>query len=618
MNDLLLEALEAESDIDHFVSIKGFKHKKMFKPKITASSPCLPKLHIAFEGVTQHFPVSEEDDCNNSGELPSEKAKRLRGRIYKREINNDFTDVKIVDEEGISIMYDASLHDLVSLEEELIKVGTFYIQKQEYLIDVEVKEPVFSIDRGAVWLELLEHEHKFQFAKIRLVEEFMEVYEHTYDIVEQQRLLQIIVDIMAKRPRLNVDSTHFIDSYKSDIKYIDAMRELINEVVRDQKNRERNISNDIKEHLELKYRKINEHINRKWEYRKQDNKSTEDQKQEDSNLDENENDEKEKEEQEKKKRLANIAKRHITDFTKNYDQDFTDVLGLPEITADDLFKKNREKEPIVIDALRQQARFVKIEEGYPHFWEAEEILNFYEGLAWVTKIYSMIDSNFSEMIDIHKPENGQAHSALNEAIWLFTRAKYREAKSPIYEESLISEEEKTLDQIEDGFIWDFPDKMLLLAKEMKSFSSNEKSEGMDPYIAGHWNLDTIDNFEFIDTSTDVKDDLNENLTLNALIQKSIQISKAAPKFQSKIKQEEKLKHSMNNAEEKSKKIKQIRFKVQMPSLLYLYWNIVEVINLRESLIKAVTETIALSKIYMSQLSIASKEAVRLIFSDSMK
>ena len=29
--------------------------------------------------------------------------------------------------------------------------------------------------------------------------------------------------------------------------------------------------------------------------------------------------------------------------------------------------KNREKEPIIIDALRQQARFVKIEEGYPHF-----------------------------------------------------------------------------------------------------------------------------------------------------------------------------------------------------------------------------------------------------------
>lgn len=81
MNDLLLEALEAESEIDHFVSIKGFKHKKMFKPKITASSPCLPKLHIAYEGITVHYPISEEDDDNSSGELPSEKAKRLRGRI---------------------------------------------------------------------------------------------------------------------------------------------------------------------------------------------------------------------------------------------------------------------------------------------------------------------------------------------------------------------------------------------------------------------------------------------------------------------------------------------------------------------------------------------------------
>lgn len=382
MNDLLLEALEAESDIDHFVSIKGFKHKKMFKPRVTATSPCLPKLHMAFEGVSQHYPVSEEEDANSSGELPSEKAKRLRGRICKREFNADYTDVKIIDEEGTLIMYDSALHDMVSLEEEMIKVGTFYIQKQEYLIDVEVKEPMASIDRGAVCTDLLEYEHHFQYTKLRLIEELMEVYEHTCDIVEQQRLVQIIVDLMAKRPRLNTDATHFIDSYKSEIKYLTSMREFIRELMNEQIKREKTISNDIKEYLELKYRKINEHIDRKWEYRKQDLRAAEDQLGEQSvALDEDENEEKEREEQEKKQRLANIAKRHITDFTKNYDQDFTEVLGLPEITADDLFKKNREKEPIVIDALRQQARFVKIEEGYPHFCEDEDVLNFFEGLA---------------------------------------------------------------------------------------------------------------------------------------------------------------------------------------------------------------------------------------------
>ena len=45
-----------------------------------------------------------------------------------------------------------------------------------------------------------------------------------------------------------------------------------------------------------------------------------------------------KKSQKKKKRIGNIGKWHITDFTKKYDQDFTDVLGLPEITTNDLFK----------------------------------------------------------------------------------------------------------------------------------------------------------------------------------------------------------------------------------------------------------------------------------------
>jgi len=571
MNDLLLEALEAESDIDHFVSIKGFKHKKMFKPKITATSPCLPKMHIAFEGSSKHYPVSEEEDTINSGEMPTEQAKRLRGRICKREFNKDYSDVKIIDEEGTSIIYDSSLHDIVSLEEELIKIGTFYIRKQEYLIDVEVREPMSSIDRGAVSSELLEYEHKFQYAKIRLIEELMESYENTVDIVEQQRFVQIIVDIMAKRPRLNTDATHFIDSYKSEIEYFNNMRTFLNELTREQIMREKTISNDIKEHLELKYRKVNEHINRKWEYRKSGNKGNEEQKKSNDYFNTNEDEENEREEKEKNQRLANIAKRHITDFTKNYDQDFTEVLGLPEITADDLFKKNREKEPIVIDALRQQSRFIKIEEGYPHFIEKDGVLNFYESVGCITRVYSLIETIYQECIEIHKPENGQASCALNTAVIIFSKTKLKLVKTRMNDESVISAEEKTLINLEDGFICDFPDKMTLLAKEIKSYASNEKAESMDPFIAGHCNLDTIENFEFIDLKQ-LEDDpfLDENVTLDALIKKGMQISQAATKFQSKIRQEEKVKASGKNEEEKQKKLKQLRFKVQMPSLLYFY------------------------------------------------
>ena len=245
------------------------------------------------------------------------------------------------------------------------------------------------------------------------------------------------------------------------------------------------------------------------------------------------------------------------------------MLGLPEITADDLFKKNREKEPIVIDALRQQARFIKIEEGYPHFLNQNEVLNFYDGLVCITKIYSMIETVYNEMIDIHKPENGQAYSALHEAVIYYSKVKLKMTRSEFYDKTSVTEEEETLMNIEDGFICDFPDKMLLLAKELKSFSANEKAEDIDPLIVGHCDLDTIDNYEFVNLNdTEDGSRLNDNLTLDAMIKKSIQISKAAPKFQSKIRQEEKVR--AKNDEDKAKKLKQLRFSVHMPSLLYFY------------------------------------------------
>jgi hypothetical protein len=236
-----------------------------------------------------------------------------------------------------------------------------------------------------------------------------------------------------------------------------------------------------------------------------------------------------------KKRLANIAKRHITDFTKNYDQDFAEVLGLPEITADDLFKNNREKEPVVIDALRQQARFIKIEEGYPHFLTESKnakklvkfgldspdtpILDFYEGLTWVSKIYSILDIVYDECIDIHKPDNGFARSALQGAIALLAITKLKLAK--MNQKDTKSPDDETWFNLEDGYVFDYPDKMMFLAKEAKSFASPEKAEYLDPAIAGHLNLETIEYFEFIDRSEIDDDMLNDNLDIDALIKKSI-------------------------------------------------------------------------------------------------
>jgi len=45
----------------------------------------------------------------------------------------------------------------------------------------------------------------------------MQAYEHIYDPLESLRVLQIIVDLIAERPRLNLEATMFSDSYDSEI-----------------------------------------------------------------------------------------------------------------------------------------------------------------------------------------------------------------------------------------------------------------------------------------------------------------------------------------------------------------------------------------------------------------
>ncbi len=52
------------------------------------------------------------------------------------------------------------------------------------------------------------------------------------DLLEQQRLIQLIVDLMALRPRLNLNGTHFKDSYKVEVEQLTLKNEIIREVMR--------------------------------------------------------------------------------------------------------------------------------------------------------------------------------------------------------------------------------------------------------------------------------------------------------------------------------------------------------------------------------------------------
>ena len=73
------------------------------------------------------------------------------------------------------------------------------------------------MDRLKILDEALHYENLYQEEKLDLVTAYLECFEHTSDILEQQRLIQAIVDEMARRPKLNLSGAHFKDSYIAEI-----------------------------------------------------------------------------------------------------------------------------------------------------------------------------------------------------------------------------------------------------------------------------------------------------------------------------------------------------------------------------------------------------------------
>ena len=69
---------------------------------------------------------------------------------------------------------------------------------------------------------------------------YIECYEHIVDPLEQQRLMQIITDQMARRPRLNLQANYFMDSYQAEYECLDNQLELVKLLIKTQIDLERN------------------------------------------------------------------------------------------------------------------------------------------------------------------------------------------------------------------------------------------------------------------------------------------------------------------------------------------------------------------------------------------
>ena len=120
-----------------------------------------------------------------------------------------------------------------------------------------------------LFANLFEAELTFQVKKVMVVEEYLKAYEHLCDPLEALRLLQIIVDTIASRPRLNLNATYFLDSYKCESDLLEEKHGLASELFRFQKELEKSKNEESRKFQELKMRKLLEFAQGgKWKYKK--------------------------------------------------------------------------------------------------------------------------------------------------------------------------------------------------------------------------------------------------------------------------------------------------------------------------------------------------------------
>eukprot|EP00746_Dinoflagellata_sp_MGD_P002673 gnl/MRDRNA2_/MRDRNA2_105234_c0_seq1.p1 gnl/MRDRNA2_/MRDRNA2_105234_c0~~gnl/MRDRNA2_/MRDRNA2_105234_c0_seq1.p1 ORF type:complete len:2126 (-),score=391.10 gnl/MRDRNA2_/MRDRNA2_105234_c0_seq1:24-6287(-) len=125
------------------------------------------------------------------------------------EVSSDET--RVIDGAGLPVMHEVSINDLTCLEKEMALTACYFIRRFSGRLESGATE----VDCTSVLMDLYACEVAFHEAKWRLVEVYLEALEHITDFQDSRDLAQRIVDVMAERPRLDLDDVYFVDAYST-------------------------------------------------------------------------------------------------------------------------------------------------------------------------------------------------------------------------------------------------------------------------------------------------------------------------------------------------------------------------------------------------------------------
>ena len=171
---------------DEMIDINKFRYQNQMSNIIYSTCPVIPKYHTTFGDPIDRQEVSAEFEQTKEADPKKGQAQKQLGRIDKIWVDepNDF--YIVTDDYGFNVMYDCTFLDMRAVEQEMLKIVSFYINKVEPMQDRDLRNVLPCVDRLGIIQEVLHWEEKFQRAKLKLCLHYMECYDHTCDTLEQQ------------------------------------------------------------------------------------------------------------------------------------------------------------------------------------------------------------------------------------------------------------------------------------------------------------------------------------------------------------------------------------------------------------------------------------------------
>ncbi|XP_019855372.1 PREDICTED: uncharacterized protein LOC100639594 [Amphimedon queenslandica] len=173
---------------------------------------------------------------------------------------DNVSNISVWDQSGKLIMYDLAEKKLAELEEFLLTIATYYIEREVAGTDENEEESDSataavpppqtddvdlkllsqqSVDRFTILLDLWNSQAEFMEEKMKLVTLYLEAYHSCYDKMEREKLTQVIVDIIGLKPRLNTQTKYFTVTFQQERDCLIAHYEAVQPIIKQLLDKER-------------------------------------------------------------------------------------------------------------------------------------------------------------------------------------------------------------------------------------------------------------------------------------------------------------------------------------------------------------------------------------------